>query len=203
MGSTGNRRAHSLFGATTKSSGLDRPERRLRAGHLRSFRRPASIAFSRESRSPNKVMRYMIGVTVVRLHPRKLADGTPPPGLSCDEEGVFLCGSTPLVLRQRDASGSTSYCERNVSEINFALSEAYGTQIDFSDRRYLLKQIAHHLTQGNLSSARIAALHLRVPEINDHAALSRLNKAEALLTAELASIADLEAAYRECSCSRT
>src|SRR5262249_46243140 len=112
----------------------------------------------------------MLGVTMVRLYPRKLADGTAPLGLSCDEEGVIFCGRTSLVLRERDTTGKVTYRERHVSEINFALSAAYDAQFDFSSRMGLLRKIVDHLADGNLSAARIAALHLRIPELPDDAA---------------------------------
>jgi hypothetical protein len=54
----------------------------------------------------------MFGVTVVRLYPRRLPDGTAPLGLSCDEEGVLLGGGMPLVFREQDAAGKATYRER-------------------------------------------------------------------------------------------
>jgi hypothetical protein len=99
-------------------------------------------------------------------------------------------GSVPrrwvaLVLREQDAAEKATYRERHESEINFALSAAYGTEVDFGSRMELLRKIAEHLTVGNLAATRIAALHLRVPELPDDAAASRLDEAERLLTGYL------------------
>src|SRR5262249_24034540 len=142
----------------------------------------------------------MLGVTVVRLFHRRLADGTTPPGLSCDEQGVFFCGGTPLVMRARDAARKTIYRERHVAEINFALSAAFDAQVDFGGRMGLLKRIAGHLTDGNLSAARMAALHLHMPELHDVAGQTRLNRAEALLAAHLRPIASPPVSRSRCSC---
>jgi hypothetical protein len=146
----------------------------------------------------------MFGVTVVRLYPRRLPDGTAPLGLSCDEEGVLLGGGMPLVFREQDAAGKATYRERHVAEINFALSAAYGDQVDFGSRMELLRKIAEHLTVGNLAAARIAALHLRVPELPDAAAVNRLDKAERLLAGYLSpSSRTILEDSGDCPCART
>ncbi len=144
----------------------------------------------------------MLGVNVVRLHRRQLADGTASPGLSCDEEGVFFCSCTPLVLRVRGSTGKITYRERPLAEINFALSAGYGTEVDISGRMGLLKKIAGHLTEGNLSSARIGTLNLRLPEIHNEAALARLKKAEALIAVKLGPVARSHALSSTCSSCR-
>jgi hypothetical protein len=127
----------------------------------------------------------MLGTTVFRLYPRRFDDESLTRGLSCDEEGVFLAGQTPLVARTIDDKGRQVYSARHVSEINFALSAGYGVQVDFDSRMSLLRQIARHMTEGDWTAARIAALHLRMPEIPDESAMARLAKAEILLRSEL------------------
>lgn len=102
--------------------------------------------------------------------------------------------------REESADGKSSYRERDVAEINFALSQAYGARIDFSSRLPLLRKIADYLNCGNFSSARIGALHLRLPEIHDQDSLARLNKAEAVLAPRLYPITRLSAASSKCSC---
>jgi hypothetical protein len=73
-----------------------------------------------------------------------------------------------------DAHGRSVYRARRISEINFALSEAYGMQIDFSDRSELLRMAAEAMTAGNWTRATLAAVHLKLPDLPDHGARLRL-----------------------------
>lgn len=79
----------------------------------------------------------MLSVTIVRLYDQRSVDGNSPPGLSCEKEGLFLCGRTPLVMREHDAAGKVVYRERHIAEVNFLLSAACSAQVDVSDRMRL------------------------------------------------------------------
>lgn len=121
----------------------------------------------------------MTGMTWFTLWQRK--SGAMMLGLSCDEEGIFLAGEYAVVTPITDATGRRLFRARSIAEINVALSAAYGRAVDFSDRMAGLRLAARYLTAGDWALAKIAAVHLRVPDLPDAAAVSRLRKAEELL----------------------
>ena len=121
----------------------------------------------------------MTGMTLFKLCQRE--KGAVALGLSCDQEGIFFAGDYALVTPITDATGRSVYRVRPLAEINVALSAAYGRAVDFSDRMAGLRLAARYLSAGDWALAKIAAVQLRVPDLPDAAAVSRLRKAEELL----------------------
>ena len=123
----------------------------------------------------------MTGVAIYRLSDRRERDGKRPRGLSCDEDGVFLAGDVPIVPLVRDGKGDRAYRVRDLGEINFLLSAALGRRLDFSNRASQLHLIAGYMTEGKWVLAKIAALHLRAPDLPDDFAVERILSAQAIL----------------------
>jgi hypothetical protein len=94
-------------------------------------------------------------------------------GLSCTFAGVSLAG-VPLLRRTR-----AGFVPRPTSEITSLLRAAYGEDPTWLQSR--LAAIAQALNSGDFSSAIIAAVHTRTPELSPEAAL-RLAKADEELT---------------------
>jgi hypothetical protein len=119
----------------------------------------------------------MHGITRFQLWDRGAKENGAPRGLSCDEQGILLAGELALTRRSADTRGRASYVPRHFSEINFALSQAYGLQIDVSDRAELLHLAAEAMTSGDWTPATLATVHLKLPDLPDQAAIDRLQKA--------------------------
>jgi hypothetical protein len=94
-------------------------------------------------------------------------------GLSCTFAGVSLAG-VPLLRRTR-----AGFVPRPNSEITSLLSAAYGE--DPTGLQSRLAAIAQALNSGDFTSAIIAAVHTRTPELSPEAA-QRLAKADEELT---------------------
>ena len=94
-------------------------------------------------------------------------------GLSCTFAGVSLAG-VPLLRRTR-----AGFVPRPTSEITSLLRAAYGE--DLTGLQSRLAAIAQALNSGDFTSAMIAAVHTRTPELSPEAAL-RLAKADGELT---------------------
>jgi hypothetical protein len=94
-------------------------------------------------------------------------------GLSCTFAGVSLAG-VPLLRRTR-----AGFVPRPTSEITSLLRAAYGE--DPTGLQSRLAAIAQALNGGDFTSAIIAAVHTRTPELSPEAAL-RLAKADGELT---------------------
>ena len=103
----------------------------------------------------------MSGMTLFKLCRRS---GAVTLGLCCDEDGIFI-GDYALVTPITDATGRRLYRARPLTEINIALSAAYGRAVDFSDRMAGLRLAARYLSAGERALAKIAAVHLRVPDL--------------------------------------
>jgi hypothetical protein len=88
-------------------------------------------------------------------------------GLSCTEDGLFL-GRTPL-LERRDGRFSA----RTQSELERLLSRGFGIDATLDRVMPGLGAVASALNENELCRARIAAVHLRIPEVPD--ALARLD----------------------------
>jgi hypothetical protein len=124
-----------------------------------------------------------MNVQVFRLWPRRPRDGSLPLGLSCDDEGLLLAGNCRLVAACLDRDGRKFYRARPVEELNTVLSAGYGQPVDASPLYAAVEHIARHMTERNWTHATIAALHLRLPELADAEAASRVLKADALIKA--------------------
>jgi hypothetical protein len=85
-------------------------------------------------------------------------------GLACTDQGLLL-GRTPLIERR---DGRFVVRERNAIEC--LLSHAYGR--DFIADRLMsgLATVAAALNVNDQGLARIAAVHLQIPDLPDHAA---------------------------------
>ena len=85
-------------------------------------------------------------------------------GLACTEDGLFL-GRTPLIKRQ-----GTGFSVRNRAEIERLLNRAYGA--DFALNRLMsgLATVTAALNANDPGLARIAAVHLRIPDLPDRIA---------------------------------
>ena len=96
-------------------------------------------------------------------------------GLSCKESGLALAG-VPLLRKT-----PTGFAPWPVSEINALMKGAYGRDIDGSVLSAGIGAVAEALNRGHLGRATIAALHLRLPELNWNGA-ARIAKADNILT---------------------
>ena len=115
---------------------------------------------------------------------RKTAGGAEPRGISCDDDGVFLAGDVPLVIRLSGAHGPPIYEARPAQDISRLLKSAYGPGIEFSAHIEGLNCIARYLTDGKWALAKIATVQLRLPVVSDDLALARLLTVEAELIAK-------------------
>jgi hypothetical protein len=96
-------------------------------------------------------------------------------GLACTEDGLFL-GRTPLIERQ----GAT-FAVRSRSEIDRLLSGAYGTDLAVDRIMPGLGTVAAALNANDPGLARIAAVHLRIPDLPDQAARDRMEAEDILI----------------------
>jgi contact-dependent growth inhibition (CDI) system restriction endonuclease-like protein len=96
-------------------------------------------------------------------------------GLACTDQGLLL-GRTPLIER-RDGR----FVVRERSEIERLLSHAY--RISYSAGRIMpgLATVAAALNADDQGLARIAAVHLRLPDLPDHAARDGMEAMDVLL----------------------
>jgi len=95
-------------------------------------------------------------------------------GLSCDADGVFLAGDVPLISRPKIKSHSASYAPRPEGELEGLLAAAYGQGRDFSPQIAGLRLVARYMNEGKWVLAKIASVHLRLPEVDDDLALAKL-----------------------------
>ena len=100
-------------------------------------------------------------------------------GLSCDEDGVFLAGDVPLNYRDSMAPPHSSYTLRPRPELECLLAAGYSDHRDFSTQIAGLQLVARFMNAEKWASAKIAAVHLRLPEIKDDLALAKLLATEA------------------------
>lgn len=96
-------------------------------------------------------------------------------GLACNEEGLVL-GRT-LLIERRDGR----FVVRDANDIRRLLSRAYRTQVDASSLMGGLATVAAALNANDLLLARIAAVHLRIPDLPDQAARDALEAEDRLV----------------------
>jgi hypothetical protein len=84
-------------------------------------------------------------------------------GVSCDETGV-LVGSVPLVEPCHGCAGLKKFRPRPLADINRDLSKRYGLPVEFDAKIEGLAAIARALDRGDVLYARIATLHLQIPD---------------------------------------
>lgn len=80
-------------------------------------------------------------------------------GLSCTEDGLFF-GQTPLLDRTDGI-----FAPRSQGELARLLSQAHDAPVSVRDRMPGLASVAKALNRGDLCLARIAAVHLRLPDL--------------------------------------
>jgi hypothetical protein len=91
---------------------------------------------------------------------------TPGIGLSCEENGLFL-GEIPLLERIRNEGGRDRWQPRSTSTLNKELSQRFGLPIECKGKIGRLDLIARALDSDDLFRAKIAALHLQIPDPPD------------------------------------
>jgi hypothetical protein len=87
----------------------------------------------------------------------------PADGVFCSEDGLFV-GDVPLLKQVRGTAGPGRWRARSVRDLNRELSVRYGLPIEIDRRTDALSAIACALNRGDVIHARIAALHLRIPD---------------------------------------
>jgi hypothetical protein len=85
-------------------------------------------------------------------------------GLSCTAEGVSLAG---VPLLRRTIAGLTP---RPPDELAVLMKGAYGHDIDATRAYRGLDVIARALNKGDIGRAMVAAIHLRLPDLNEEGA---------------------------------
>lgn len=85
-------------------------------------------------------------------------------GVSCGENGAFV-GPVPLFKQTRDHIGQAYWVVRPLPELNAELSDRYGLPVDLAPKRGGLETVAGALNRGHVSIARIATLHLQLPDL--------------------------------------
>jgi contact-dependent growth inhibition (CDI) system restriction endonuclease-like protein len=98
-------------------------------------------------------------------------------GLACNEEGLVL-GRTPLLERR-----GGRFAVRDSRDIQRLLSRAYRTRVDASSLMSGLATVAAALNANDLLLARIAAVHLRIPDLSDQTARDALAAEDRLIKA--------------------
>jgi hypothetical protein len=96
-------------------------------------------------------------------------------GLACTEQGLVL-GRTALIER-RDGC----FVVRERSEIEHLLGHAYRTKLNVDRLMPGLATVASALNANDQALARIAAVHLRIPDLPDQAARDAMEAADILI----------------------
>ena len=96
-------------------------------------------------------------------------------GLACTEQGLLL-GRTPLIER-RDGR----FVVRECSELEHLFSHAYGRTVSAQRLMGGLAAVASALNAADQGLARIAAVHLRIPDLPDRAARDDMEAIDVLL----------------------
>lgn len=104
-------------------------------------------------------------------------------GLACNEKGLVL-GRTPL-LERRDGR----FVVRDARDLQWLLSRAYQVEVDPRPLLGGLATVATALNGKDLLLARIAAVHLRIPDLPDLAACERMEVEDRLIKSAPGSIA--------------
>jgi hypothetical protein len=95
-------------------------------------------------------------------------------GLACSDDGLFL-GRTPLIER-RDGK----FVARQQQDIERLLTCAYRTEVRADRLMSGLATVARALSDNDQCLARIAAVHLRIPDIPDRTARDAMEAADVL-----------------------
>jgi hypothetical protein len=96
-------------------------------------------------------------------------------GLTCTEQGLVL-GRTALIERR-----DTSFVVRERSELEHLLGSAYRTKLNVDRLMPGLATVAAAFNANDQGLARIAAVHLRIPDLPDKAARDVMEAADILI----------------------
>ena len=96
-------------------------------------------------------------------------------GLACTDAGLFL-GRTPLIERH-----GARFAMRKRTEIERLLSRAYGEDLTVDRLLPGLATVTAALNASDPGLARIAAVHLRIPDVPDQAARDRMEAEDILV----------------------
>jgi|SRR5579862_2368357 len=96
-------------------------------------------------------------------------------GLACSDDGLFI-GRTPLI-EKRDGH----FAVREQREIEWLLSRAYRSEISADRIMSGLAIVARALNTNDQCLARIAAVHLRIPDIPDRTARNAMEAMDVLI----------------------
>jgi len=99
-------------------------------------------------------------------------------GVACTGDGLFL-GRTPLIERR-----DQRFVVRERSEIERLLSRAYRTDLDADRLMPSLATVASALSANDQCLARIAAVHLRIPDLPSQAARSAMEAEDDLIKSD-------------------
>lgn len=99
---------------------------------------------------------FDLGQQIWRLSKQKEALG-----LCCDEDGLFL-GNTPLLERR-----TSGFAPRPQGDLESIFSHGFGFAASLDHVMGGLTAVASALNAGDLCRARIAAVHLRIPDLPD------------------------------------
>jgi hypothetical protein len=85
-------------------------------------------------------------------------------GISCSEDGAFI-GAIPLLQRvaEQGPGGQSQWRPRPVSALNHDLGICYGLPVDLARAMDGVRAVAAALSRGDVLHARIAMLHLQIP----------------------------------------
>lgn len=98
-------------------------------------------------------------------------------GLACTEQGLVL-GRTPLIERRNGR-----FVARQRNELNHLLKRAYPDELSLDRLMAGLATVASALNANDPGLARIAAVHLRIPDLPDEAARDAMEAADILIKA--------------------
>jgi hypothetical protein len=98
-----------------------------------------------------------------RFHVHKLASAENPWGVSCNAQGVSV-GPVPLLERTH----GNAWRPRSVAALSADLSRYYDIPVDLGSKVEGIATVASALNENNLVKAKIAAVHLRLPDIPPH-----------------------------------
>jgi hypothetical protein len=96
-------------------------------------------------------------------------------GLACSDDGLLI-GRTPLI-EKRDGH----FAVREQREIERLLSRAYRSEISADRIMSGLTTVARALNTNDQCLARIAAVHLRIPDIPDRTARNAMEATDVLI----------------------
>jgi hypothetical protein len=100
-------------------------------------------------------------VSPLSPHLWRLSDEKGGSGLCCAEDGLFLA-NTPLLEQQ-----TNGFAARPQADLETILSRGFGVEVSLDHIMAGLGTVASALNAGDLCRARVAAVHLRIPDLPD------------------------------------